>query len=98
MAAITRTSTRDFLRAADGQERMPFQNAQQLGLALQRHLADFVEEQRAQVGLLEEADVVAVGAGERAGFVAEELAFHQVGRNGRAVDAQHRPIGRGLAW
>ena len=27
-------------------------------------LADFVEEQRAEVGLLEVADVVAVGAGE----------------------------------
>ena len=45
----------------------------------QPHLADFVEKQRAQVGLLELADVVAVGAGERARLVAEELALHQFG-------------------
>ena len=45
----------DFLGRADGQERMAFQNSQQLGLAFQRQLADFVEKQRAQVGLLEEA-------------------------------------------
>ena len=73
----------DFFGRADGQKRMAFENAQQLGLAFERQLADFVEKQRAQIGLLEEADVVAIGAGERAGFVAEELAFHEVGRESR---------------
>ena len=72
---------------------MAFENPQQLGLAFERQLADFVEKQRAQVGLLEEADVVAVGAGERAGLVAEELALHEVGRDRGAVDRDHRPIG-----
>ena len=72
---------------------MPFQNSQQFGLAFERHFANFVQKQRAAVGLLEEADVIAVGAGERARFVAEQLAFHQLGGNRRAVDAQHRPIG-----
>ena len=32
---------------------MPFENSQQLGLAVERHFADFVEKQRAGVGLLE---------------------------------------------
>ena len=74
---------------------MPFQNPQQLGLAVERHLADFVEKERAGVGLLEQADVVGVGAGERALLVAEELALHQVARNRRAVDAEHRPVAAG---
>ena len=74
---------------------MAFQNSQQLGLAFEGQLADFVEEQRAAVGLLEEADVIAVGAGECAGLVAEQLAFHQLGREWRAVDAEHGAIGAG---
>ena len=37
--------------------------------------------------------MVAVGAGERARLVAEELALHEVGRNRGAVDRDHRPIG-----
>ena len=64
MAAITRTSTLTSSRGADRQERVAFENPQQLGLAFERQFADFVEKQRAQVGLLEEARVVAVGAGE----------------------------------
>jgi glutamyl-tRNA reductase len=42
-----------------------------------RHLADLVEEQRAAVGGLEEADLLAIGAGERAALVAEQLALEQ---------------------
>ena len=74
---------------------MPFQNAEQLGLAVERHLADFVEEQRAGVGLLEQAGVVGVGPGERALLVAEELALHQVAGNRGAVDREHRPVAAG---
>ena len=88
----------DLLRAADGHEGMAFENAEQLGLAFEGHLADFVEEQHAAVGLLEKADMVAIGAGEGAGFVAEELAFHQLVRDGGAVDAKHRSIGAGAGF
>ena len=87
----------DFLGGPDRQERMPFQNAQQLGLPFEGHFADFVEKQRAQIGLLEIAGMVAVGAGERAGLVAEQLAFHQVGRNGGAVD-RTASAGRRAGW
>ena len=87
----------DFFCRADRQERVAFQNPQQFRLAFERQLADFVEKQRAQVGLLEKAHVVAIGAGERTGFVAEELALDQFSRDRGAVDA--RPSGdRRAGW
>ncbi len=53
------------------------QDAQQLRLHVQRHVADLVEEQRAPVGVLEDALAVALGAGERTAHVAEELVLEQ---------------------
>ena len=50
------------------------------------HLADFVEQQRAAIGLLELADAAGDGAGEGALFMAEQLAFQQIFRNGGAID------------
>ena len=72
-------------RRADGANLALLQDAQQLGLQGERHLADLVEEQRAAVGDLEEALLVVVGAGERALLVAEQLALEQVLRHRRAV-------------
>ena len=44
---------------------LPFlKKPQELGLRCRRHVADFVEEQRAAIGLLKLADTPAVGAGE----------------------------------
>ena len=54
------------------------QHAQQTGLGLQRHIADFIEKQGAAVGLLETPDPLAVGAGESALLVAEQFRFDQV--------------------
>ena len=54
---------------------------------------DFVEEYRAAVGGLEPADSAVYGAGESALFVAEQLAFEQVGRNRRAVYRHERLVG-----
>ena len=65
-------------RAAEALELVLLQHAQDLGLRVRAHVADFVEEQRAAVGLLEAADALLVGAGERALFVAEQLRFEQV--------------------
>ena len=45
----------DRLAAADGGELAFLQHAQQAGLRFRRHVADFVEEQRAAGGLLEAA-------------------------------------------
>jgi hypothetical protein len=49
------------------------QHAQDLGLRVRAHVADFVEEQRAAVSLLEAADALLVRARERALLVTEQL-------------------------
>jgi hypothetical protein len=54
------------------------EHAQDLGLRVGAHVADFVEEQRATVGLLESSDALLVGAGERAFFVAEQFGLEEI--------------------
>ena len=71
---------------------MAFEHAQELGLHGGVHLADFVEQERALVGLLELADLAFGGAGEGALFVAEELAFEQRFGEGGAVEADERAL------
>jgi hypothetical protein len=51
------------------------------------HLGDLVQEERAARRRLDEAALVAVGAGERALPVAEQLRLDQLRRERRAVDA-----------
>ena len=63
---------------ADRADLALLQRAQELGLELDRHLADLVEEQRAAVGLLEQALPALLGVGERALGVAEQLALEQL--------------------
>ena len=65
-------------RAAEPLELVLLEHAQDLGLRVGAHVADFVEEQRAAVGLLEAADALLVGAGERALLVSEELGLEEV--------------------
>ena len=67
------------------------QRAQQPGLGLGGHVTDLVEEQRAAIGLFELADCLGDGAGESALLVAEQLAFDQIGGDGRSVDCDERP-------
>ena len=50
---------------------------EQQGLHPQRHLSDFVEQHRSLVGRLQQARLVAIGAGEAAPDVSEELGFEQ---------------------
>ena len=54
------------------------QHAQQLRLGAGGELADLVEEERALIGVLEEAWPLNDRAGERAPRVAEQLGFEQV--------------------
>ena len=82
----------DRLGAADALERMPFEHAEELGLNRGAHLADFVEHERALVGLLELADLALGGAGEGALLVAEQLALQQRLGERRAVEADERPL------
>src|SRR5262249_25845564 len=62
------------------------QHAEELGLQLQRDVADFVEKKCAAVGELEAADFLVDRAGECAALVTEQLGFEQAGRDGRAID------------
>ena len=80
----------DGLIAADPLELLLLEHAQHLGLQQQRHIANFVEKQRAAVALLEFADAPLIGAGEGAPLVAKQLAFQQRVGNGGAVDGQKR--------
>ena len=80
-------------RAVVGADRLDLaglEEAEQQRLHAQRHLADFVEEHRAAVGRLEQAGLVAIGVGEAALDVAEELRLEQrVGQAG-AVERDER--------
>ena len=92
VAAITRTSTLRAVERSDALHFLVLQNAQQLGLRGQRHIADLIQEQRAAVGVLEQPGLVVGGAGEGALDVAEQFAFKQRLHHGRAV--QHHVAAR----
>ena len=77
-------------RRADALEAPFLQDAQQLGLEIERQIADFVEKQRPAMGQLESALARGDRARERAARVAEELAFDQRRRQRRAVDDDQR--------
>ena len=80
----------DVARAAHAAERLLLQEPQQLGLQRRRHLADLIEEHRAFVGLLEQPTLLLPRIGERAAFVAEQLAFEQLLRQSGARDVHER--------
>ena len=80
-----------FFAAAHALNGLVLQHAQKLGLRSQTDIADFVQENRAPVGLFESPDAAAGRAGEGAGFVPEQFAFEQVLRDGRAIDDHQRP-------
>ena len=86
----------DGLRPADALESAFLEHAQQFGLHGQRDLADLVEKDRAAVRQLEPALALTGRAGERPLLVAEELAFEQRLRQGRAIDGDERGV-RGAA-
>ena len=71
---------------ADRHDLAVLEEAQQHRLHAQAHLADLVEEDGALVRLLQLADLVAIGAGEAALHVAEELAFEQCLGDAGAVE------------
>ncbi len=59
---------------------------------MQRQIGDLVQKQRASFGALDQAFLVGHGAREAAALVSEQLAFHQLGRNGAAVHGNERTI------
>ena len=69
------------------------QHAQQAGLGGERHVADLVEEERAAIGLLNEAGPGLGRPGEGAGLVAEQLGLDQGLGQGRAIDRDEGLVG-----
>src|SRR5439155_937493 len=77
----------------DAGETAVLQDVQQLGLELQRDLADLVEEERAPIHRLEFAGLLPVGARECALLVTEQLGFEQLVGKRRAIHLQELPMG-----
>ena len=78
--------------AAERRHAALLQHAQQPRLHAQRHVANFVEEQRPALRLAQAPEAaLAPRAGEGAAGVAEQLCLDQVLRNGGAVDRHERP-------
>ena len=68
------------------------QQPQHLWLRRQRHVADFIEEERSVVGLLKLADAAAVGPGEGSfSWPNSSLSKQSLGNRG-AVDRQEGPL------
>ena len=84
-----------FALLADGPHGFFLDHAQQLHLHVQRQVRDFIEEQCAAFGGLKQTGLVGDCAREAAALVAEEFAFHELGRNCAAVDRYERAFG---AW
>ena len=78
------------LRLADAADLARLERAKELRLELERELADLVEEHGAAVGRLERSGAIAVGAGEGAAHVTEELALDEVRADRAAVDDDER--------
>ncbi len=95
----------DRVGAADRDHAAGLEHAQQLGLQLERHLGDLVEEQRPLVRGAEGAGAVLVRPGERAADVPEQLALQEVGgsaaqliaRNGRRRLGESSWIARAIS-
>ena len=81
-----------FLGAAHAPEPPVLDHQEQFGLQFQRHLRDFVEEDRAAIGHLEEAGACIAGIGERAALVAEQFALDQRRRERGAVHVDKRRL------
>src|SRR5215468_2413213 len=81
------------LLAAHPLEGLLLQHAKDLGLCLEAHVRDLVEEQRTAIGQLELAAPSCHRAGEGAALVAEELGLDQLLGDGGAVHLHERAIG-----
>ena len=68
---------------ADAGDLAVFDHPEEFDLRGQRHVADLVEEHRAAVGVLELADAVGRGIGERSFHVPEQFALENVFARGR---------------
>ena len=78
---------------AIGADRMNFarlEETQQHALHARRHLAQFVEEERAAIGHRRETRFIAIGAGETAAHVTKELGLEKIVGESGAVHREER--------
>jgi hypothetical protein len=73
------------LVGADRHHLALLQSGQQFGLEVEREVADLVQEERAAVGCLHAADAVALGVGEGALHVPEQLGIEQAFGDGAEI-------------
>ena len=66
------------------------EHSQKPGLQLLGHRIDFVQEEGPVIALFEKSDFIHHGAGKRSLFMAEQLRFKQVVREGAAIDRNER--------
>ena len=85
----------DRLVRADAGDFALLEHAQELGLGGGRQIADLVQKQRAAAGGFERPLPRGGGTGERAALVAEQLAFHQLVRQRRAIERDEWALGAG---
>src|SRR5258708_37142299 len=78
-------------RAPQTFELLFLKHAKEFWLQFKRKIADFIEKKRSVVGSLKAPRGLREGAGERASFMPEELAFDQRRGNRCAVDG-HKPV------
>ena len=97
VAASTRTSTRRAALSPSRRISPSCSTRSSMPCAEQRKIADLVEEDRAAVSGFEHPFALAVGAGERAAHMAEEIGEEQGLGEGGAVDGDERPAGAGAA-
>ena len=83
----------DALGAAEALEGLVLQGADDLALCFQGHVADFVEQQGAAVGALEDAGAAGAGIRIGAGFDAEQLLLEAGRVEGGAVEGDEGAFG-----
>jgi hypothetical protein len=89
-AATTRASNRTVRELPRRSNSPCLQDPEQLGLQLQRHLSDFVQQEGAAIGELEPADATHGCTRIRTFFVPEQLTFEQSRWNRRTVAGDKR--------
>ncbi len=92
VAQITRRIHALFFVVADSREVSILQHMKQFGLQAGVEFGDFIQEKRAVFRHLDAAGFRGRGAGERAFFKTEKLAFQQRSGNSRAVHFYKRAI------